>query len=217
MGFSKIKILLLDRLPLCAIKKMKIQKDNLNPKQKKKAYLTIFFLLLIFCSFFIYKLQINNKRDYLLSNNTEITECRIIGINTHNNRTNIVNYTVDNKTYRYEMLVGRELFIGEFYEIKYSKTDPNFAEVNYTKPIISKKTDYERVKAMITETFENNKVSFLTFSYEYSSKKYERILYIEKINGLKKNMKIEIIVNKMNPKISYLKKQINNVRKNKST
>ena len=48
----------------------------------------------------------------------------------------------------------------------------------------------------------------MTFIYNYENEKYERKVALKKIGKLKKENKIEILVNKSNPEISYLEEQI---------
>jgi len=187
---------------------MKIQKDNLTPKQKKSAYLSIFFLGIIICGFFIYKQFDSNTRQNLLSENTETTFCEIIGNSTHKSTVNYLEYTVGGKKYETRPLSSRVFNVGEFYSIKYSKLNPKISEVNYTNPIIFDKNEFETINGIVTNTFENERLSVLSFSYKYGNKKFERDVILEKIGELKKENEIKILVNRNNPKISYLKEQI---------
>ena len=183
---------------------MKIPKDNLTPEQKKNAYLKILFLVLIICVFILYRFQYNNKRDSLLSNNTNETSCEIIETSTFKGRTITVEYVVNGKTYEYEASESTLLYPGEFYKIKYSNSNPDFAQVNFSEPIIFDYSNYEKKIAQITKTYENSKFSHISFSYDYNNKKYERMINLENINGFQKGEKIEILVNKKKPEISYL-------------
>ena len=187
---------------------MKIQEDNLTSKQKRNAYLGIIFLSILVFSFFYYKSYLNENRKELLSENTEITFCKIIGINTHKNVTNYLEYYVNGKRYETHPLGKRSVKIGEFYQIKYSKSKPEISEINFTKPIILDNKDYKIEYGIVTETFENEKLKILTFIYNYKNEKYERKVALEKIEHLNKNDRIEILVNKSNPEVSYLKEQI---------
>jgi len=189
---------------LCAIKKMKIPKDNLTPEQKKNAYLRIFFLVLIICAFIIYRFQYNNKRESLLLNNITETFCKIIETSTFKGRTITVEYIVNGNKYKYEVSEATNLYIGEFYKIKYSNSNPDFAQVDFNKPIIFNKLNYKKKIAKITKTYENSRVSHITFLYKYKNKEYERMINMESISGFQKDGNIEILVNAKNPRISYL-------------
>jgi len=112
---------------------MKIQKDNLTTRQKRNAYLGIIFLSILLFSFFYYKSYLNKNKKELLSKNTEITFCKIIGSNTHKTLQNNLEYNVGGKNYEIRPLSPRIFKIGEFYEIKYSKSNPEISEVNYKK------------------------------------------------------------------------------------
>jgi hypothetical protein len=187
---------------------MKIEKDNLTPKQKKNVYLIILLLGIIICAFFFYKNYDNENREKLLSKNFEFTYCRIIGSNTYKSKTNFLEYNVDGIKYETRPLSSRIFNIGEFYSIKYSKSNPEISEVDYTKPIILNKNDFDFTNGIVTKTFEKESLSVLSFSYNYQNENYEREIILEKIGELKKGKQIEILVNKKNPEISYLTEQI---------
>ena len=188
---------------------MKIQKDNLTPKQKKSAYLKILFLAIIICGFFIYKHFDNTDRENLLTVNTDFTLGKVIGNSTYKTIQNFIEYTVNGQKYETRPLSSRAFNIGEFYSIKYSKSNPEISEVDYTKPIILNKNDFDFINGIVTKTFEKESLSVLSFSYNYQNENYERDVILEKIGELKKGKQIEILVNKKKPKISYLTEQIN--------
>ena len=48
----------------------------------------------------------------------------------------------------------------------------------------------------------------MTFEYNYLKENYERDVYLYNLQNYEEGKKIEIIINKTNPKISYLTKQI---------
>jgi hypothetical protein len=187
---------------------MKIEKDNLTPKQKKNVYLKILLLGIIICAVFFYKNYDNENRVKLLSENFEFTYCEIIGSNTYKSKTNFLEYNVDGIKYETQPLSSRIFNIGEFYRIKYSKSKPEISEVDYTKPIILNKNDFDFTSGIVTKTFEKQNLSVLSFSYNYRNENYERDVILEKIGELKKGKQIKILVNKKNPKISYLTEQI---------
>ncbi|MFI2743371.1 hypothetical protein ACG2LH_11575 [Zhouia sp. PK063] len=187
---------------------MKIQKDNLTPNQKRNAYLKIIFLLIIFGGFFIYKQTDNKNRNKLLSKNTAFTTCKIVGINTYKGVTNHLEYNVNGKKYETQTLGRSFVKIGELYKIKYSKSNPKISQIDYTKPIILNSKDYKIENGIVTGIFKNDDWKILTFIYDYNNEKYERKVALEKIETLKKEDKIEILVNKSNPEISYLSEQI---------
>ena len=187
---------------------MKIEKDNLSPKQKRNAYISIFILLLIIVAFFVYKKQDNNYREKLLSTNTELTHGRIFGSSTYKSTQNYFEYKVNGKIYETRPLSPRVFNIGEYYKVEYSKSNPEVSKVDYTSPIILDKNDYELINGIVIKTFESDRLSVLSFEYYFLLKKYERDVILEKIGTLKKGDKIEILVNKKNPKTSYYKEQI---------
>jgi hypothetical protein len=187
---------------------MKIQKDNLTPNQKRNAYLKIIFLVIIICGFFIYKLTDNKNRNELLSKNIAFTSCKIVGINTYKGVTNYLEYSVNGKKYETQPLGRSFVKIGELYKIKYSKSNPEISQIDYSKPIILNPKDYNMENGIVTGIFENEDWKILTFVYDYNNEKYERKVALEKIGKLKKEDKIEILVNKSNPEISYLQEQI---------
>jgi hypothetical protein len=190
--------------------KFKIQKDNLTPKEKKKAYLYIFLLITFFAVFFVYKNYSNNKQEELLSKNTELTYCKIIGINPYKNVVNYLEYFVKGKRYETRPLGRKSVEIGEFYEIKFSKSNPEISEINFTVPIILNEEQYSTHIAKIIEKHENKNWKILTFEYNIGGKHFERDVYLKKIENFKKGKKVEILVNEKNLKISYLKEQIKN-------
>tara|TARA_R110001583_G_scaffold175120_1_gene329686 strand:+ start:1800 stop:2372 length:573 start_codon:yes stop_codon:yes gene_type:complete len=187
---------------------MKIEKDNLSPEQKRNVYISIFILILIIIAFFVFKKQDSDNRKKLLSANTDVTYCRVIGSSTYKTTQNHLEYSVNGKKYETRPLSSRKFNIGEHYKIEYSKSNPEISKVDYTSPVILDKNDYELINGVITEIFENDRLSVLSFEYYYLLKKYERNVILEKIGKLKKGEKIEIFVNKKNPKISYYKEQI---------
>jgi hypothetical protein len=187
---------------------MKIPKDNLTPKQKKNAYLKIFSLVIIICAFIFYKNYINENREKLLSKNTEYTFCRIVGNSSHKTLQNYLEYKVGEKIYETRPLSSRIFNIGEFYEIKYSKSNPEISEVDYTKPIIFNFNNYEIINGIVKKTYESERLSVLSFEYYHLLKKYERDVILKKIGKLKEGTVIELLVNKNKPKISYLKRQL---------
>lgn len=191
-----------------SIDKMKIKKDHLTSKQKKSAHLKTLLLGIIICSFFVYKYYDNDTRESLLSENYEFTFCKIIGNKTYKSKVNFIEYNVDGKKYETRPLSTRIFNIGEIYRIKYSKSDPEISKVDYTKPIILNKNDFDFINGIVTRSFEKESLSVLSFSYNYQNENYKRDVILEKIGELKKGQQIEILVNKKNPKISYLTKQI---------
>jgi|TARA_B110000238_G_C15917690_1_gene349059 hypothetical protein len=187
---------------------MKIKKDNLTPEQKRKAYFGIVFLSILLFSFFYYANFLKKTTKELLSKNTELTVCEIIGYSTYKGRTDIIEYIVNGKRYERELLARRTAEIGEFYELKYSKSKPEFCEVNYKKPKIHNAENYIKSKGIVNEIYENEKYKILTFEYNYLKENYERDVYLYNLQNYEEGKKIEIIINKTNPKISYLTKQI---------
>lgn len=184
---------------------MSYKSDNFTPEQKKKSLLSIFLLVLIISVFFIYKNYEDREKTKLLASDTGITICKMVGVSTYKTRINIVEYEVSQKKYTYESVNGYTFQIGEFFQLKYSKKKPSVAEVIFTKPIILKKNEYIETKGKITSLYTNSKVYIVKFSYEYNKNKYERALYIKDFKHLKENHRYTILVNKKNPKISYLK------------
>ncbi|WP_298766901.1 hypothetical protein [uncultured Polaribacter sp.] len=187
---------------------MKIKKDNLTPEQKRKAYFGIVFLSIILFSFFYYANYLKKSTKELLSKNTELTICKIIGYSSYKGNTDIIKYTVNSKKYERELSARGTVEIGEFYELKYSKIKPDICEVNYKKPKIYNVENYIKITGIISNTYENEKYKILTYEYKYQKENYERDIYLYSLENYEKGKKIEIIVNRKNPKISYLTKQI---------
>jgi hypothetical protein len=186
---------------------MKIPKDNLTPEQKRTKYFQIFALIVIICGFFYYVKSDNENRDKLLNKNTETTVGKIIGNSTYKTTHNYVEYKVEGKKFETRRSSSRIFNIGEFYEIKYSKSNPEVSEVNYTKPVIFDRNEFEQIIGIISKTYENERLSVLSFRYNYKNKEHERDIILEKIGKIKEGNKIKILVNKKKPKISYLEKQ----------
>jgi hypothetical protein len=187
---------------------MKMGKDNLTAEQKRKAYFGIAFLSIILISFFYYAYSLKNKTKELLSKNTELTICKKIGYSKYKGYTDIITYNVNGKKYERELSGRSSVEIGEFYELKYSKSEPEFCEVNYKNPKILNNENYITRKAILIDNYESGKWKTLTFKYSYQNKKYEREVYVTNLENYKNGKKVGIIINKMNPKISYLKQQI---------
>lgn len=187
---------------------MKIEKDNLSPEQKRNVYISILIFVLIIIAFFIYKNNDNDYRDKLLIENTKTTIGKIIGSSTYKSTKNFVEYIVNGEKFETRRLSPRIFNIGELYETKYSEINPEISTVDYTSPIILEKNNYELINGVVIKTFENDRLSVLSFEYYYLLKKYERDVILKKIGVLKKGDEIEILVNKKEPKISYYKEQI---------
>jgi hypothetical protein len=189
---------------------MNYKSDNLTPEQKKNTLTSIFLLSLVIVAFIIYKNSIDNERNELLSKNTEITICKIIRTNTHKSTTNTVEYKVSNKRYTYEGLSYRIFQIGEMFNLKYSIKKPSISEVIYSQPVITNITDYIEIEAEISSLYSNSRINIVEFKYHYLQKDYERDIYVTKniINNYQEGSRYKILVNKKNPKISYLKSVI---------
>jgi hypothetical protein len=183
---------------------MNYKSDNLTPKQKKKALLSIFFLVLIISIFFIYKSYEGKEKEELLASDSRITICKMVGVSTYKTRINIVEYEVSQKKYTYESVDGYTFQIGEFFQLKYSKKNPSVAEVIFTKPIIFERNEYQETIGKIISLYANSRVHVVKFIYEYEGNKYERATYTSNFKQLKEGCKYKILVNKKNPKISYL-------------
>jgi hypothetical protein len=191
---------------------MSYTSDNVTPEQKKKALLNIFFLVLIISIFFIYKSYKSNEKQELLDSDTGITICKMVGVSTYKTRINIVEYKVHQKKYTHRSVNGYTFQIGEFFQLKYSEKKPSIAEVIFTNPFIFERNEYQETTGKITSLYANSRVHIAKFVYEYEKNKYERALYTNDFKQLKVNNKYKILVNKKNPKISYLKSivKINN-------
>ncbi|GGZ95049.1 hypothetical protein [Algibacter mikhailovii] len=186
---------------------MKIAKDNLSAEQKKKVYFGIALLSIIVISFFYYAFNLKKTTKELLSINTDLTICKKTGYSTYKGYTDIIKYNVNGKKYERELSGRNSVEIGEFYELKYSKSNPEFCEVNYKKPKIINEENYISGKGIIDKKYENEKWKILTFKYSYLKKNYIRDVYLPNFENYEKGKEIEIIINKRNPKISYLKQQ----------
>ena len=186
---------------------MKIPKDNLTPEQKRIKYFQIFIITVIICGFFYYVKSDNENREKLLSQNTDTTVGKIIGNSTYKTTHNYVEYEVNGEKFETRHSCSRTFNIGEIYEVKYSKSAPKISEVDYTKPIIINKNEFDKTTGVISQTFENKRVSILSFEYEYKGKQFNRDIILKRIGNLKKGNKIKILVNQKKPKISYLKEQ----------
>ncbi len=184
---------------------MSYKQDNLSPQQKKNAYIGISILSLLILSFFIYSFFLKNERKVFLSKNTAITTCKIIRTNTHKATTNTVEYKVSNKRYTYEGLSSSFFQLGEFFNLKYSISNPSISKVIYTEPIIKEYNNYEEKDGKILSIYSNEKVNVIKFQYDYNGKIYKRGLHIKDISLFKENQKYKILIKKNNPKISYLK------------
>ena len=186
---------------------MKIAKDNLSAEQKKKVYFGIAFLSLILISFFYYAFNLKKTNKEVLSINTDLTICKKIGYSTYKGYTDIIEYNVNGTKYERELSGRNSVEIGEFYELKYSKSNHEICEVNYRRPKIINEENYISGKGIIDKKYENNKWKVLTFKYSYSKEDYVRDVYLTNLENYEKGKEVEIFLNKNNPKISYLKQQ----------
>lgn len=184
---------------------MKYQPDNLSPKKKKKALITIVLLSILIACFFIYKNNIDKEKEQLLANNTKTTVCKIIKTSTYKGVTSTVEYEVSGKTYTYQGLSHKGFQVGELYSLKYSIVKPSVSEVLYSKPVITNINDYTEIKGKITSLYSNYRVNIVKLEYNYNGKNYKRDLYVNDISKYKENFEYGILINKANPKISYLK------------
>jgi hypothetical protein len=187
---------------------MKYQPDNLSPKKKKNALISIFLLTILITSFVIYKNTKGTEREQLLANNTKLTICKIIQTSTYKGITNTVEYNVSGKKYTYQGLSYKGFLIGELYRLKYSIVNPEISEVIYSKPVIDNINDYKESKGKIISLYSNSKVNIIKLQYDYREKKYERSLYVNNISEYEKNIEYTILINKKKPKISYLKSTV---------
>lgn len=184
---------------------MSYKSDNLTSEQKKKALLSIILLGLITFVFFIYKSYKGNEREELLAGETGITICKMIGVSTYKTRINIVEYKVHQKKYTYQSVNGCTFQIGEFFQLKYSKKKPSVADVIFTKPIVFERNEYQETTGKIISLYKNSRIHVVTFVYEYEGNTYQRDLYTSDFKEFKENYEYRILVNKKNPKISYIK------------
>ncbi|CAM1355793.1 hypothetical protein [Tenacibaculum halocynthiae] len=185
-----------------------IKPDNLSPKEKKKTIIKIIFSATILFAFFYYKNSLEKEKKDLLKSNFGITKARIIGKTLSKINGNKFEYYVNKKKHTYSNSNSLILYSNEHYKVKYSKDNPKICEIILTTPIIKDINDYEEHTARVTkkEPYIPNKIEF---KYNYLGKKYNRSIYINNCSKYKIDKEYEIIINKENPKIAYLKNMFN--------
>ena len=158
--------------------------------------------------FIVYNVNNKKYKENLLSENTAFTYSVIIGNNTYKSKTNYLQYIINDKKYETRPLSTRIFNIGEYYKIEYSKTNPEVSKVDYTSPIIFDLKKYKNIKGQVTKIFQNESLNILSFTYLFNGENYNRDILLKSVDDLKKNNEIDILVKIMNPKISYLKDQV---------
>ncbi|CAL2082206.1 hypothetical protein [Tenacibaculum sp. 190524A02b] len=180
-----------------------IQPDNFTAVEKKKAYIKLFFLILLTIGFFYMKNYFEEEKETLLASNTGITVCTVKGAAFGKMNGNEFEYFVEDKKYKYSDTNNVMFYTGEHFQVKYSKVKPEVCEILYTMPVIKNLKSYIKDLGKVIRT-EFNNPNYLEFTYYYSGKKYHRSVYIKDASKYKIGNEYEVLIKKDKPRIAYL-------------
>ncbi|MCH4895559.1 hypothetical protein E0494_02450 [Marinilabiliaceae bacterium JC040] len=181
-----------------------IQKDNLNPLEKKIVYIGI---VVLFSLIFLVIRYYNNMSDLVkehLEKYPKNTICEVTGTWYVKLQGNVFTYKVKSKKYKcYEN--NDPLFeIGEYYVLIYSKKDPEISMVDITKPVIFDINSYIEGSGKIISIYKSSTLNKVKVSYEINEEEYIRAIYVKNTDPFKVGMRCKIIINKENNKIAYI-------------
>lgn len=91
-------------------------------------------------------------------------------------------------------------------------TDGLKREIDLTEPLIKDIREYDKSTAILQTIEKSFNMRRVSFSYLYHRVNYKRSVYIKDVKSIKLNSKIKIIVNKKNPKISYIEGTYKNIK-----
>ncbi|CAL2082194.1 conserved hypothetical protein [Tenacibaculum sp. 190524A02b] len=167
-----------------------MQPDKFTAEEKNKAYIKLFFLILLTIGFFYMINYFEEEKETLLASNTGITVCKVVGLNGTKISGNELEYYVENKKYTKYDSNNAEYIDGELFKLKYSKVKPKVSEVLYTEPVIEI-NDYVQKKEEIIDiqvSKYNTKVVFVYFF----KKEFKRRIYVENTLKYKKGNEYEV-------------------------
>ena len=185
---------------------IKIQPDNLTKREKKLVYIIIFALLILVVVFWGIIKRVSNYES-AIRNGEDFTniECEIIGYKAKFNRS-VFKYEYHGKEYKYSQSYTDELQIGEIYQGRLNKHEPEVAIMLLDEPIVDT-TGYKKAIAKIIDIRPGKEdLNHVNYSYEIIDKKYTRTEFISRDFKWQIGDEVSILYRLGNPKISYIEK-----------
>lgn len=158
-------------------------------------------------SLFLYTQKLNNYESEIKSGkNFEKIECEIIDYNGKF-QGSVFKYRYQNNSLKAsQQFTSSFLKIGEKYQGRVNKTQPEVAIILLDKPIIDT-IKFDNTNAEIIEiTLKKNNLKSVTYSYKILDKKYTRTEYINYKSPTAIGDKFDIYYKIIKPEIAYLKK-----------
>ncbi|CAM1374680.1 hypothetical protein [Tenacibaculum xiamenense] len=188
------------------MKYFKIQPDKLNSKQKKKVYWKIIcYSIILFFVFYHVNTLNGYKSEIRAGNNFEIIDCEIIGYDYKFNRS-VFSYSYNKQTFKSsKKYTSSFLIIGEKYEGRLNKSNPEVAVLLLKKPIIDS-IKFKKSSAKVIKVISKSKgFKMITFSYNILEKNFNRTQYVDHRLEFEVNEKVTIYYKSIKPEIAYLK------------
>lgn len=190
------------------MKKKKFTKsDNLGKTEKKIVYIFLFIMLLIGYFLVNYIVSTNKEKNFLLTTDSKIVTCQVTGRWHTRLSGNIFEYTVSGKSYKTHNQNTIRFKKGEYFKGIYAKSKPEIIQIDLTYPILSSSNNYKETFGTVKKTDVNSEPNSVSFTYQFSGKKYKRELYVENANIYAIGKSYPILVNEKNPIIAYLKRE----------
>lgn len=184
---------------------MKQNKRNIIGKREKSFIWVITFILaIILFSLIGYARYVSQKEKKYLMSKTDYITCKVIGRWRTSLQGNIFEYKVNNKTYKTHWQNYTPLENDEFYLAKYSLDNPEYVEIDLTRPVIKDTLNYVLSSGTVLKIESKSEPNRITFSYKYDDVVYKRKIYIRKDADYVVGRNYEILIKIASPKISYI-------------
>ena len=172
-----------------------------NTQMKLRISITIFFLLIFLLDSCNFGPIPKSNRVYVIGEIVEVFPGK-------RKSCNVIFYdSLMNKYEAHYPNMIEKLQLGEQYKIAYDKNDFTNIDIYFSAPVIEDSLDFDLGTAIINKSVIENFYNsiYCSFNYKYKGRKYKRYQYVVDKEFLEIGDKVQVLINKNNPKIAYVK------------
>ncbi len=189
---------------------MKKNKYPIPSSRERRVDYIILAVLLVIAFFAINYIVTKNKKEAsLLKIESQEVVCRVIGYWHTSLYGNIFEYSVSGKIYKTHKSNYTRFRIGENFKGKYAKSKPEVIEIDLTSPVINNQDNFNVILAKVQKINSSSIPNIVLFTYYFNGCEYERSVCVDNADVYRNGDSCLILVKKEDPRIAYLKSQVN--------